>query len=207
MARNSSRQSKITQKTRESNAQTEERKQQIAMESEACRQSSARSKDLNEQLKAVKGTGKKGKSSGLSVALSASSCGRVKTAPMKAAYALSSDRSCPVPATGTVLVDRTPAVHTSALEFTSGDSSQPLTPWSNDMHTTANVSFDPPQLHGSNFHTIQPMSQDSINSWYNPAFYSEAFMQPLLPSESGISPAYAESLPGVAGAAASPPSS
>ncbi|KAJ6553788.1 hypothetical protein DFH09DRAFT_1495357 [Mycena vulgaris] len=172
MARNSSRQFKIAQKAPR-------------------RQSSARSKDLNEQLKALVWTGEdRAGESG----------------------------SCPIPATSTVLVDRTPAVHTSALEFTSdnllssiifpvlrvqGDPSQPLTPWSNDMHTTANVSFDPPQLHGSNFNTIQPMSQDSINSWYNPAFYSEAFMQPLLPSESGISPAYAESLPGVAGTTAS----
>ncbi|KAJ6514707.1 hypothetical protein DFH09DRAFT_1332838 [Mycena vulgaris] len=53
--------------------------------------------------------------------------------------------------------------------------------------------------------TIQPTSQDNIDSCYNPAFYSEAFIQPVLPSEPGISPDRAESLPAVTGTAASNP--
>lgn len=82
MSRNSQRQSKTARKARESREQTAERTQlevQLAEEAKARRQSSARTKELSAQLKVVKASSKKAKSSGASAILSASSSGRVKT--------------------------------------------------------------------------------------------------------------------------------
>ncbi|KAJ6587751.1 hypothetical protein B0H10DRAFT_1954453 [Mycena sp. CBHHK59/15] len=93
MARNSQRQSNTAQRARESRQQIEERRlleEQLAEELETRRQSSARTKDINAQLKVVKSSSKKGRTSSSSAILSASSSGRVKTATGKSARKTSS---------------------------------------------------------------------------------------------------------------------
>ncbi|KAJ6614399.1 hypothetical protein B0H10DRAFT_1950764 [Mycena sp. CBHHK59/15] len=102
--------SNTAQKARDSREQTEERKQlegQLAEQLEGHCQSSARTKDINERLKVAKGASKKGKSSGSSVILSASSSGRVKTATVTSTHNLSSRKSDHAPAVGTALVNMT----------------------------------------------------------------------------------------------------
>ncbi|KAJ6567503.1 hypothetical protein B0H10DRAFT_2238590 [Mycena sp. CBHHK59/15] len=93
MARNSQHQSNTAQRARESRQQIEERRlleEQLPEELEARRQSSARTKDINAQLKVVKSSSKKGRTSSSSAILSASSSGRVKTATGKSARKTSS---------------------------------------------------------------------------------------------------------------------
>ncbi|KAJ6609732.1 hypothetical protein B0H10DRAFT_2193725 [Mycena sp. CBHHK59/15] len=93
MARNWQHQSNTAQRARESRQQIEERRlleEQLPEELEARRQSSARTKDINAQLKVVKSSSKKGRTSSSSAILSASSSGRVKTATGKSARKTSS---------------------------------------------------------------------------------------------------------------------
>ncbi|KAJ6627696.1 hypothetical protein B0H10DRAFT_2185180 [Mycena sp. CBHHK59/15] len=86
---------------------TNELEGQLAKELEGCHQSSAHTKDLNERLKVVKGASKKGKSSGSSITLSASSSACVKTTTRKLACTLSLRKSDHGLAVGTALVDTT----------------------------------------------------------------------------------------------------
>ncbi|KAJ6624569.1 hypothetical protein B0H10DRAFT_2186634 [Mycena sp. CBHHK59/15] len=83
MSRNSQRQSRTAKRVREAEQRLDQQrhlKDQIAEEAEARRQSTARTKDLNAQLKAMKTLSKGKGSTALPIILSASSSGRVTTA-------------------------------------------------------------------------------------------------------------------------------
>ncbi|KAJ6579885.1 hypothetical protein B0H10DRAFT_1962715 [Mycena sp. CBHHK59/15] len=83
MSRNSQRQSRTAKRVREAEQRLDLQrhlKDQIAEEAEARRQSTARTKDLNAQLKVMKTLSKGKGSTALPIILSASSSGRVTTA-------------------------------------------------------------------------------------------------------------------------------
>ncbi|KAJ7082557.1 hypothetical protein C8R44DRAFT_753692 [Mycena epipterygia] len=82
MGRSVQRQSAIAKKTRKSRGQGEAEKlitEEMAELLQARRESSARTKELNVQLKLVKSNSGRGKSSASSTAISASSSGRMKS--------------------------------------------------------------------------------------------------------------------------------
>ncbi|KAJ7138486.1 hypothetical protein C8R43DRAFT_1109764 [Mycena crocata] len=85
MARSMQRQSAVARKSRESRAQSEAEKRitaELVEINDNQQKFKARSKDLNAQLKAVKGSSKKGKSTSAAI-LTVNSSGRVKSAPSR----------------------------------------------------------------------------------------------------------------------------
>ncbi|KAJ7120746.1 hypothetical protein C8R43DRAFT_1034075 [Mycena crocata] len=159
MARNMQRQSAVARRSRESQAKSEEEKliaAELAVIKEGQQKSRARTKDLNAQLKAVKSSSKKGKSTSGAI-LSASSSGCVKSAPT---------RKQKTPAALVVISDpqemETIHLQTDALSTNTCDSQGTVTEMASVQSDTSTINMSESQ--GTTF--IQPDdSSDVLAAW------------------------------------------